>query len=261
VTATFGIPDEWQDFERRHQLLLDKVLPPLMDACNQMVSRRMESQGLHDIVVFLLGRHVPEDFTEIMLLCANGYGTAAVRLLRPMYERVVTMMYLIGNPEKAQDFVDWLLVEKRKTLNLLRDEGGDPAKYFTPEELAQIEADYDRVKARFPKRQNSWSRLDLKSMARKVGIGNMYVSLCHWPTFQVHTTLIGMMARVDATAGSVGFRVGAQREDADRALLGAHTCLLLALDSLSRHFGLPIEKGEQLVPMYKEYWDRDIPAS
>src|SRR2546427_4855860 len=70
VTATFGIPDEWQDFERRHQLLLDKVLPPLMDACNQMVSRRMESQGLPDIVVFLLGRHVPEDFTEIMLLCA-----------------------------------------------------------------------------------------------------------------------------------------------------------------------------------------------
>ena len=125
MTATFGIPDEWRDFERRHQRLLDKVLPPLMDACNQMVSRKMESQGLHDIVVFLFGRHVPEDFTEIMLLCANGYGTAAVRLLRPMYERVVTMMYLIGNPEKAQDFVDWLLVEKRKTLNLLRDEGGD----------------------------------------------------------------------------------------------------------------------------------------
>jgi len=259
--TTFGVPAEWRDFEQRHKGLLEEVLPPLMDVCNQVVSRKMESEHLHERLVFMLGRHVPEDFNEIFLLSAHGYGIAALKLLRPMYERVVTIMYLIRNPEQAENFVNWLLVEKHKTLNLLMDEGDDPAKYLTPEELAQVEANYARMKTRFARKQHSWTKLDLKSMANKVGVGKMYLSLCYWPTLQIHTTLIGMMARVEATAGSVAFKVGAQRGEADRALLGAHTCLLLALDALIRYFKLPVQKGAQLLTTYKEYWNREISTS
>jgi hypothetical protein len=257
---TFGIPDEWQDFERRHAAFLNAVLPPLMDAATRVLARTMDSENPHERLAFMLGRHVPEDFNEIFVLCANGYGIGALKLLRPMYERVVTMMYLIRNPEKTKDFIDWHLVEKQRTLNLLKDEGDEPTEYLTAEEIAQVKADYERVKGRFPKKQHSWTKLDLKSMARKVGVDKMYLSLCHWPTLQIHTTAIGMTSRIEATPERVTFRIGAQREDADRALLGAHTCLLLALDEHIRHFKLTVEIAP-LVGAHKKYWDRDGPGS
>ena len=67
-------------------------------------------------------------------------------------------------------------------------------------------------------------------MARKVGVAKLYLSFCYWPTLQIHTTAIGMTARVTETAEKISFREGPTREEADRALLGAHTCLLFALD-------------------------------
>jgi hypothetical protein len=206
----------------------------------------------------MLGRHVPEDFNEIFLLAANGYGVGALKLLRPMYERVVTMMYLIRNPEKVENFIDWHLIEKQKTLNLLEAEGDEPTNYLTPEEVAQFRADAERVKDRFPKRQNSWTALDLRSMARNVGVEKLYLSLCHWPTLQIHTTVIGMTARIEATAEGVSFKVGAQRQEADRALLGAHYCLLLALDEQVRLFKLPVDLAPRW-DEYKTYWDRLAP--
>jgi hypothetical protein len=127
---TFGLPAEWRDFERRHAPLLKDFLPPLMDAATRVVARTMESEHPHERLVFMLGRHVPEDFNEIFLLAANSYGIGALKLLRPMYERVVTMMYLIRNPEKAQNFFDWVLVEKQKTLN--QTEGRRRRSYELP---------------------------------------------------------------------------------------------------------------------------------
>jgi hypothetical protein len=253
AALTFGIPVEWRDFERRHAALLQSVLPPLMEASTRVLARKVESEHPHDRLVFMLGRHIPEDFNEIFVLAANGYGVGGLKLLRPMYERLVTMMYLIRNPERAEDFVDWHLIEKQRTLNLLKDEGDEPTNYLTAEEVAQVKADYERVKGRFPKKQRSWTKLDLKSMARKVGVEKMYLSLCHWPTLQIHTTAIGMTTRIEETDEGVVFKTGPQREEADRALLGAHTCLLLALDTHIRHFGLAVDLAPR-IDEYKKYW-------
>ena len=256
---SFGIPDEWQHFERRHEHFLKSVLPPLIDAATRVFARTIASGHPHEHVAFMLGRHVPEDFNEVLLLCANGYGIGALKLLRPMYERLVTMVYLLRNPSEIEDFMDWHLVEKRKMLSQLKDEGDEPINYLTAEEIAQIETDYQRVKGKFPKKPRSWTRLDLKTMAGKVGLENLYMSLCVWPTWQIHTTAIGMTARVEATAKAVSFKIGPQREVADRALLGAHTCLLMALAEHAQHFGLALDVAT-LFTRHKSYWDGSAPA-
>ena len=252
---SFGIPDEWRDFERRHEHFLKYVLPPLSDAATRVFARTIESGHPHERVAFMLGRHVPEDFSEILLLCANGYGMGALKLLRPIYERVVTMVYLLRNASEIERFMDWRLVEKRKMLGRLKDEGDEPTNYLTAEEIAQIETDYQQVQGKFPKKPRSWSRLDLKTMAGKVGLETLYLSLCVWPTWQIHTTAIGMTARIEATAETVSFKIGAQREVADRALLGAHTCLLMALAEHAQHFGLTVDTAP-LFAQHKGYWDR-----
>jgi hypothetical protein len=57
-----------------------------------------------------------------------------------------------------------------------------------------------------------------------------------------------------STSG-VRFKIGPQREEVDRALLGAHTCLLMALAENARHFKLAIDPAA-LFAQHKSYWDR-----
>jgi hypothetical protein len=42
------------------------------------------------MAVFGLGHQVADDFFDVLLLAVHGYGMGAVKLLRPLYERVVT---------------------------------------------------------------------------------------------------------------------------------------------------------------------------
>lgn len=255
MALTVGLPEEWQDFEHRHERLLRAVLPPLMDAATQVFARTIESEHPHERLAFVLGRHLPEDFSDIFLLCGNGYGIGALKLLRGLYERVVAMTYLLRHPEKAEDFADWHLIEKQTLVNHLKGDGDDPAKYFTSAELDEIRDTAGRIKDRFPKGHRSWTELDLKSMARAVGLDAYYTIFYYWPTLHTHPTAIGMTARMQLTTDGVSFKVGPQRNDADHALMGAHCCLLLALNVCVRHFGLAVDLAPR-VEDYKTYWDR-----
>jgi hypothetical protein len=255
MALAVGRPEEWRDFVRRHQRFLQEVVPPLMRAANQVFVRTIESEHLHERVAFLLGRHVPEDFQEILVLCGNGYGIGALKLLRGLYERVVTMTYLLQHPEKAQDFVDWHLIEKQRLVSHLRLDGEDPARYLEPSELEAVDAEAERVKGRFPKGQRSWSGLDLRSMARAVGLDGCYTIFYYWPTLMVHPTIVEMSARVQKTADGVSFDARPQRDYADQALMGAHCCLLLALEAQIKHFRLAIDLAPRKAD-YKQYWER-----
>lgn len=62
-----------------------------------------------DRVIFYFGRLCVEDFVEILLLCGNGYGFGATKILRGMFERVITARYLQSNPQFADDFLDYLI--------------------------------------------------------------------------------------------------------------------------------------------------------
>lgn len=67
------------------------------------LSRRLELvQGKPASVqtaVFAVEHQVADDFFDIQLLAVQGYGMGAVKLLRPLYERVVTALYLIKYPD------------------------------------------------------------------------------------------------------------------------------------------------------------------
>jgi hypothetical protein len=56
------------------------------------------ADGPEDRTVFVLGRLCMEDFFEIIQLAGNGYGFGALKLVRSLYERAVTMAFLSGQP-------------------------------------------------------------------------------------------------------------------------------------------------------------------
>jgi hypothetical protein len=96
TATTFGLPNEWRDFERRHARLLQSVLPRLMEAATRVFVRTIEAGDPHERLAFMLGRHVPEDFKAVCgPRCASngmlGRIRSILRLDPPISKVAVTV--------------------------------------------------------------------------------------------------------------------------------------------------------------------------
>jgi hypothetical protein len=94
ASAMFGYKAEWADFIRRHPRFLARF-PALQEQIQQVFARRFATNQPAERAIFVLGRQTAEDFSEVLLNVGNGYGVAGLKLLRPLFERVITMMQLI----------------------------------------------------------------------------------------------------------------------------------------------------------------------
>src|SRR6266849_4455929 len=116
---TFGLPNEQADFVTRNAPFIE-VLPRLTQRINEILAQRTfardpraaaeseedwQRRVLAQRLVFFLGRLAVEDFMEILLLCGNGYGMAGLKLLRSMFEGVITGIYIARHHEEANAFV------------------------------------------------------------------------------------------------------------------------------------------------------------
>src|SRR5215469_9081241 len=100
----FGYQEEWSEFAARHPEFL-KRFPNLEKALHTAFDRTWHSTETLDRTIYFLGRLVTEEFMEILLLCANGYGIGAQKLVRGMYERAVTSRYLCQHPEEVDNYL------------------------------------------------------------------------------------------------------------------------------------------------------------
>src|SRR5688572_23296576 len=93
----FGSEEEWIRFNQNFPLFVEKY-QALEGLRNKIFQRDGEGDKI-DRVVFALGRVCSEDFQQALLLCGNGFGIGALQMIRGMYEREVTAVYLAKNPE------------------------------------------------------------------------------------------------------------------------------------------------------------------
>jgi hypothetical protein len=192
--------------------------------------------------IYFLGRIVAEEFMEILMLCGNGYGIAAQKILRGMYERAVTARYLFQRPDQIENLVDFHKVSDYKFLKAIEASMGE---IFTKEEAEKIRQDFEAEKARFmitnckkcetTRLNHTWSKLDIVSMARmNEDLWRLVVPAYYTPTRESHSTMNAIFSRLDVEAMKSGhgilFDGAAQRDRADQALVTAHTILLNVLD-------------------------------
>jgi hypothetical protein len=264
INITFGKPEEWQDFARRNQHFLT-IWPDFANLIDAVFARRFMTQDPLPRVVYTLGRLAVEDAMEILLNAGNGYGVAGLKLLRSLFERLVTMIYLIQHPEEVENFLDFHWVHLRKTLNHLKTAGGDPLKYYDAKELEEIDSRYQAIRHRYERTcpecgqslgLPSWTKRDLATLAKEVGLGPAYLTLAYGPTLQVHTTTFSMTSRLEETAEAVSFKGGPQRKEADQAVLAAHTCLTILLEQGIRFFRLPIDV-QTIRDLYRRAWPNE----
>jgi len=243
----FGIPAEWKAFGERHALFLQRF-PHLKAALNTAFLRRGSSVDPIDRFVFFYGRLCCEDFFEVLLCCGNGYGTAALKLVRTLYERAVTLLYLHEHPDELQDFLDYHHVAQHKLLLSFQQTIDD--KVVSEEVATDVRQHYEEVKDRFmitdcktcgTKRLNhTWNKLDLVAMAKKTRLGEIVALGYYLPLRQAHATLASLFTRLETTDdGGVTFLPEAQRDEADQALIVAHNVILQVLGVQEQRFKLP----------------------
>jgi Family of unknown function (DUF5677) len=264
---TFGIPEEWEWFQKTYRLFLDRF-PNLQRALEAAFAREATTSEPVDRVVFFSGRLCVEDFMEVLLLCANGYGAGALKILRGMYERVVTARYLHKIPAETEDFVDFYWVTQHRLVQSVVETFG--AGGLEQAKLDEINANSQQVRGRFmvddckscgTKRLNhTWSKLDMVSMARAAGgLGRLVVPGYYLPTVEAHSTVGAIMSRLMATeGGGAAFDGGPQRSKVGIALPTAHNLLLNVLALQQEHFGLDSlpEALQVCVQDFQEIWKR-----
>ena len=259
----FGFPEEWADFRTRHPLFLDRF-PHITAATQTAFARVMQRSEQVERFVMLYGRLCVEDFYEIMLCCGNGYGMAATKLLRALYEKAVTLDYLNDHPEEIEAFFDYHHVAQYKLLRSVSDVFGPDVISKDIEEQATV--DYERVKEQFTvtacekcntKRVNhTWTKLDIVTMSKRTRIlGKLIQSGYYIPMRHTHSTAASLVERLENNAEGFSFNPDSQREEADAALRTAHTILLEILYIQKKRF--EIEGFEKQVDRCNQDW-KDI---
>jgi hypothetical protein len=263
-TLTIGFRKEWQAFFKRHPLWSAK-LKLLHSTLEKTFIREIDPKSAADKVVFFLGRLVVEDFNEIFLLCGNGYGFAGLKILRGLYERVVTSGYIAKNPNEAESFLDYHHIQKGKMLFHSKKFFGNFTR-FSPEEITRIKKLYEQNKIKFQeivckqcgttRTQFSWTKLDLLSMAKKIGLDNLYFPGYFYPTLQTHATLSSLSARIKIRSdGGATFDCEVQREWADNALNAAHNLQISNLLIQNSYFNLHLDQEiEERKKDFMEIW-------
>jgi hypothetical protein len=228
---SLGHPHEWDAFRKRHPEFL-KHLPELEALINAVFVEQPSANTPDRRLVYLLGCLCWQDYREILLLCGNGYGIAAAKILRSLYEHAVTAHHIVRHPEDIDLFNDYIHVQNKKfleyTKNVLTPE--QFSQLVTDEQAKSVIKDYERVRSHF-NRENSWSPMNLLDMARSDGTGlHIYYSACFAnPAAHLHASPRGVYSRIVEDSGRVIFQAGSQPLEASESLKLATSIFLIAL--------------------------------
>ncbi len=197
--------EELDRFKTRHPAFA-AAATPLQKTLEQALNRTAQPTPDQPVpvqsAVFFLGHQAADDFFDIVLLAVHGYGMGALKLLRPLYERVVTALYLMKHPNEVDDFNGYGDVHAHRFVRRAEKDGVNLAAVMSKEQLAGIQDAHKRVRARFTDsrggERGSWTKLNLEALAEKVDLGKLYSPCALWPTMQIHSTRAGLDARLRA---------------------------------------------------------------
>jgi hypothetical protein len=200
-----GFPDEWESFAARNPELL-KAIPQLFDTI-ESIFNRPTSLDLPDNVIHSLSRIASEDFIEVFLLSGNGHGIGGLKLLKGMYERVVTTFYLAHNPTEAGRFWNYFLIHKYKMIvhakralpnvDELLPQGEEEAIKAARDEVKDDYMDaYEKCGAKRP--LPSWVKGGMDTMCKTTKeLQQRYWYCYYWPTLHDHATPNNIIERLE----------------------------------------------------------------
>ena len=134
------------------------------------------------------------DADDILTLSHHESHVGAHKLLRSLYERVVTLKYISENPAQAQSFIDFDSIDTEKVITEIKAKTGMEMREDSRRHLATAAAEAKKKYKQSPcpickeKKPISWTTLNSREMADRVGLGHMYLHAFVIASKQIHPT-------------------------------------------------------------------------
>jgi hypothetical protein len=291
VPVGVGDAPAQQRFLLGHQMYLAEV-PKLVELCNKIFNRTLEPPDANERqallnanlpdddpavvawedrvtasnLIFQFGLMACDDFNAVAILSGNGAGFAALIIVRSMYERLVTAMYIARRPSEARRFADSSPIYKLGYLTRLREVIPEVKSRYDDAFMDHVRKDAEAARARRkqsictkcgqPITNEAWTRVSLDVMAREVDadLEKLYGPIYIEGTCQTHANSLGIERRLKETENGYRYKSVSDRE-ASLAIQFAHRLLLRLIDMQNRHFGLGHEQtiGERFAA-YNAIW-------
>ena len=216
ITVQVGDLNVQQEFAEKYKGFLTGVTSLQASFRALISSLKGKDDDLIGRVLYHLGILAWEDFSEIVVLCANGLTTGAQKILRGMFERIVTADYLQRHPEEAESFWNFYWIDQHKLNSDLEDHFKD---FFTEEQIREIElwrreidSKYEEIKAHYQvpvcsvckdpdckqcrktKTHHSWSKKSIVEMAQEVGVAQPLIKAGYYqPMMETHPKAVAIV--------------------------------------------------------------------
>lgn len=228
-----------------------------------------ENKVMADRLVFYLGRIAADDFGELLTLSGNGYGIGALKIVRGMYERIVTAAYIAKYPAEARVFIEDDVIKKWTLWREFLAVMPELKTQHTEEEIRGLEAQSKAVRAkrkeevcpkcRQPKTQEAWTRVTVADMAKKADpqLAGIYASCYLEGTFHSHPTAYSLGRRLRETEeGGYTFRETTPKEAGMAVILG-HNLILRLLMLENEYFNLGLKEDiEERLKVFAQIWGK-----
>ena len=244
MTFEIGDTEKSRAFVARSPQFL-AALERLITVANKCFGRNPAPKDHFEDICFWLGHACRQDFIEIVFLAVHGYGGGATKILRSLYERAVTIEYLIKNPEKVGRFVRFAAIQEHRALEAaLRagiKENEIDAAVGPPNTVAEVRERFNQYKGEFKatecemcgvKTPPSWD-IDLSSMVRQLGepYNQVFLLANNSPNFLIHATLASATPRSDAR----------EESDAKAAIMIANALFITVIQGQNALFNLNLD--------------------
>jgi hypothetical protein len=174
---------------------------------------------------------------EVIVLCGNGCGMGAMKVVRGMYETQWIAEYLRQNPDKAADYIEFSKVLVRRELDWLTENDPVAIGRVSPERTQEIESNYQQVRGQFidgrGKERRLWSDKSLRDIAKSIGREGEYdvpyTSACDIH----HLSIKGLGEYFVQREGEFQFEPPPSTHWVRKALIAAYANLLQILNTLN----------------------------
>jgi hypothetical protein len=235
--------DEEQDAFRHEQAAFVTYLPELYELCDLFVwNRELTNPAPAEKAVWALGSLALESFDEILLLAANARGWGAMKLLRVLYENVVSAGYITKKPSEADRFFEYQHVLNFKLANRV-DKDFRALGGVSSGVRAEFDKEYDAVKVKF-KGSLNWSGIPLDKMAEIASperLENLYALCSSHPNDFIHSSPLGIAAKIKNTATTTNIDLSPNRQIASYAVSRSHALLVELFRIQNECFRLELE--------------------
>ena len=245
VTFEFGNTDASRDFLTRNPKFLP-AFDRLTLLSNKCFANRPGPKNRFEDVCFGLGHTCREDFLQVLFNVVNGYGNGASKLLRPLYERAVSLLYIEKHPDKAERLVRFAAIQEyrhmREALKFTSEAEFDNAMGSPENTVAEITNRYNTIKPEFSGRAVSWIDGGVATMVEDIGaledsghaLKDIFLGSYAMPNLSLHTSLVSAMRYT-------GHGTAMEKAEAQFVLYNATVIFITVMECQNRVFSLKVD--------------------